>query len=1139
MKIYVQRLAASLALAIALLGLGFLAFHVAAAPTLLGVSGQTASSPVLKTHCRSLRAEQSNLLSVWEIASSHPSTPLRSAQDAPRNDLRDGVQGGEAAAPGKLVVAVAPGTARGALDALLVRSSAILDRWLPDLGLALVSAPDGKTQALATALWAEPVVEFVAPHYPSAAIADVPPDQYFGQQWGMTQTQATLAWDLAVGDASVPIAIVDTGVNYLHQDLRDRIWYNPRETVIDPLTGRRLCDNNGLDDDENGLVDDCRGWDFVDRDRDPDDGHGHGTFVAGIAVATAGNWDPVAGVYAGVAGMARQGSVMALRSLDNTGAGTAFDIADAIVYAVNQGARVVNLSLTLNTPEPDPYTLEVYRRAVEYAQVHDVLVVGASGNLNYQSVFYPARFPGVLAVGASTQTDARAFFSNYGPRLDIVAPGVGIFSTLRGPGENAYGLISGAGNGTSYAAPHAAGVAALVRGLRPDLDHVAVNDLLRRTADDVGDPGFDAQTGWGRLNAYRAVSEAVAGLALSLVADPPTIAVGSEATMRLQVSVAGPEVRGQGAGGWGGGAGARGQASVVGHAPSAGFGARVGFVASNGTITPTVVTVNALGRATPRFVAGAIAGTVWITASLGGVSVSAALTVTSGQPASIEMTAVPDRIASGGGQAVITAIVRDEGGSAALHGIPVAFTTTLGSVNPMTATTSAGRAATVLTSGPISGTAHVQAAVGGVSMTIPVQIVGAGQPYSIVVTAQPATLIVAGAPATVTATVFDGLGQRVADGTSVQFAADRGTVTPAQATTSGGQASTQFAAGTLPGQGRVTATADGVRGEAQLLIYPGPALTVTLAASPQELIAGYGQTAMLRATASDRFGNLVADGTRLDFIASLGQASPGWVTTTNGAAEAHFVGGLVAGTSTITVTAAGGAWGQAQVRIWPAAAASLTLHITPTAISVGGEAAALWATLRDQFGNAVADGAAVEFMTDLGSLRGAAAREHVAQAGSLRYTQAITLAVTTTGGVATAELISGEVPGVARVRAASGPNLVQTGAVIIQPGAPAALSLAIEPAQVPVGGRAVITATVRDRFANSVADGITVRFRASRGQLTASQAATRDSQATTTLIAPRQLGPISVFVETAAGSAAAFGEVEVIPARVYLPTATR
>jgi adhesin/invasin len=601
---------------------------------------------------------------------------------------------------------------------------------------------------------------------------------------------------------------------------------------------------------------------------------------------------------------------------------------------------------------------------------------------------------------------------------------------------------------------------------------------------------------------------------------------------------------------------------VVGHAASAGFGARVGFVASDGTITPTVVTVNALGRAAPRFVAGAITGTVWITASLGGVSVSAPLTITSGQPASIEMIAAPDRIASGGGQAVITAVVRDEGGSAALHGVPVAFTTTLGSVNPMTATTSAGRAATVLTSGPISGTAHVQAAAGGVSMTIPVQIVGAGQPYSIAVTAQPATLIVAAAPATITATVFDGLGQRVADGTSVQFAADRGIVTPAQATTVGGQASTQFAAGTAPGQARVTATADGVRGEVYLFIQPGPALTVTLAASPQELIAGYGQTAMLRAAASDRFGNLVADGTRLDFTASLGQASPSWVTTTSGAAEAHFVGGLIAGTSTITVTAAGGAWAQAQVRIRPAAAASLTLHITPTAISVGGEAAMLRATVRDQYGNAVADGVAVEFMTDLGSLRhgaGAVAADEThqvpgtsavpgtwwaisrtANAGvDLAAGQAITLTVTTTGGVATAELVSGETPGVAHVRAARGLNLVQTGVVVIQPGAPAALSLAIEPSQVPVGGRAVITATVRDQFSNPVADGITVRFRVSRGQLTASQASTRDGQATTTLIAPRQLGPISVFVETAAGSAAAFGEVETIPARAYLPMATR
>ena len=323
--------------------------------------------------------------------------------------------------------------------------------------------------------------------------------------------------------------------------MRDHTWYNPGESAADPISGARTCDapiaHNGLDDDANGYVDDCRGWDFVSDDADPSDENGHGTSMAGIASAATNNPDPEApGSYEGMAGMGRQASLMALRVLDSGGRGYAFAIAAAIHYVTAQGAKAVNLSLTFPPTTPDSPDIDIIRRAVAAAQAAGVLVIGASGNENYNGVDYPAKLPGVLAVGASTCADTRADFSNYGARLDLVAPGEGIFSTLRTPGQHSYGYFGSSGSGTSFAAPLVAGTAALVRGLRPDLTQEAVYELIRRTADDVGVPGFDPYTGWGRLNAYQAVSEAAVGLRLELAADRPTVAVGEQMPVHVQVT---------------------------------------------------------------------------------------------------------------------------------------------------------------------------------------------------------------------------------------------------------------------------------------------------------------------------------------------------------------------------------------------------------------------------------------------------------------------------------------------------------------------------------------------------------------------------------------------------------------------------
>ncbi len=513
-----------------------------------------------------------------------------------------------ATVPGRLVLAVAPGFDEAELRALVMRSGGQLTRWLPRLGLAELRMLPGREAHAAAVLRADAAVDFVTEVRLLAQVAEVPSDPDWAKQWGMARVSAPAAWDLAWADPTFAIAIIDSGAHLWHWDLQDRLWRNPGESALDPVTGRRTCDTglavNGIDDDNNGYVDDCLGYDFVENDTEPMDRYGHGTAVTGVAAASTNNVSPAdPGAPEGVAGMGRQASLMILRSLNTYGRGSALDVAAAIDYAAVQGARVINLSLTFQpTTSGSAPDIEILRRAVVRAQEDGVLLVAASGNENYNGVDYPAKFPGVLAVGASTRADERAYFSNYGSRLDLVAPGEGIFTPLLAPGTHSYGYFLSTGSGTSFAAPHVAGTAALVRSMRPDLSQDVVYELIRHTADDVEDAGWDTQTGWGRLNAARAVSEAIIGLNLTLTAEPPALALGRQSTVRVRITAPSGE--------------------------PAGLGARVAVTASMGVITPMLVTADSRGLAQVVFAAGPITGTAHITATLGGLTATVPITVT-------------------------------------------------------------------------------------------------------------------------------------------------------------------------------------------------------------------------------------------------------------------------------------------------------------------------------------------------------------------------------------------------------------------------------------------------------------------------------------------------------------------------------
>jgi subtilisin family serine protease len=285
----------------------------------------------------------------------------------------------------------------------------------------------------------------------------------------------------------VIIAIVDSGLSLEHPDLANQLWRNPDEVP-----------ENGIDDDGNGKVDDVWGWRFYHRwdgqsyvpaqDNEVLDDYGHGTHVAGIAGAEIDN-------NVGIAGMAGGGRLMAIKVLDQYGTGWYFDIAQGIVYAVDNGAQIINLSLGGRPPS------EALQAAVDYAYAKGVLVVAASGN-DGGPVLYPAACERALAVAATDADDVRPSFSNYGPQVDLAAPGTTIYSTW--PWREGYWAQSG----TSMATPHVAGLAALIWSVYPELSVIETSETITSTARDVNEnslPGWDEYLGWGRIDAGRAL----------------------------------------------------------------------------------------------------------------------------------------------------------------------------------------------------------------------------------------------------------------------------------------------------------------------------------------------------------------------------------------------------------------------------------------------------------------------------------------------------------------------------------------------------------------------------------------------------------------------------------------------------------
>lgn len=432
-------------------------------------------------------------------------------------------------------------TARARTRMLSLKAS--LKRDIPDLTnvYLLKMSENADLEAAARELAADPHVEYAYPNYRVEAYY-TPNDPYlstagswgqsFDDLWGLDTMDAETAWDTSRGDGIV-VAVVDTGVDTAHSDLSVNIWTNPNET------------QNGVDDDENGYIDDLVGWDMYNSDNDPMDDNGHGTHVAGTIAAEDNN-------SIGIVGVAPDAQIMVVKGLSGSGSGSSYRLSKGILYAAENGADVINNSWGCSSACP---TNTLVEEAVQTARALGSTVVFAAGN-NADDIenYSPQNTPHVITVGAVDPSNEIASFSNYG-MIDVVAPGAG-YSVSPPSYIPLYGILSLKSSelnsskfssnliidddylrlaGTSMAAPHVAGLAALVLEAQPTLDPEQVRQVIRVSSNDVNQDGYDAEYGWGVVSASGAVAEdapLVASITQpleSLYDEPSTVAVEGSA----------------------------------------------------------------------------------------------------------------------------------------------------------------------------------------------------------------------------------------------------------------------------------------------------------------------------------------------------------------------------------------------------------------------------------------------------------------------------------------------------------------------------------------------------------------------------------------------------------------------------------
>lgn len=334
------------------------------------------------------------------------------------------------------------------------------------------------------------------------------PNDLQSQQWHLQQVQAELAWDLQTGYTDVVVAIVDDAVLTTHNDIAPNLWVNPLEIP-----------GNNFDDDGNGYIDDVNGFDVADNDGDPNPPSNvtasyfsHGTHCAGVAAAATNNGS-------GIASIGFNTRIMAVKTKFNASGGSGLHATiQGVQYAIVAGADVISMSFGSYAVS---YTVEDLFR---YAHDEGIVLVAAAGNQNTGLPNYPAAYNHVISVGATTQNDSKAYFSNSGLSIDVMAPGVDIYSCLA-TANNAYGLKSG----TSMACPLVSGLAALMIARNDRYTPDEIETCLKNTCDniDAQNSSLIGQLGAGRINAFNALM-CVQPITADFESDIPFVCTGNQ-----------------------------------------------------------------------------------------------------------------------------------------------------------------------------------------------------------------------------------------------------------------------------------------------------------------------------------------------------------------------------------------------------------------------------------------------------------------------------------------------------------------------------------------------------------------------------------------------------------------------------------